>query len=161
MDYKEEEHKNGVTMKSAGISLNYWHKNLKYLINVVDTPGHIDFSFEVSCAVRICDGAVVLIDVVEGVCPQTEVVLRQSWKEGIVPCLAINKIDRLVHELRMTPMEAYIHISNVVDQANALMFNLYQETGQQSSDGCQYDVYFSPVKGNVIFCSGLNGWAFR
>ena len=97
-----------------------------YLINLIDSPGHVDFSSEVSTASRLCDGAVVLVDAVEGVCSQTVAVLRQSWVEHIKPILVINKMDRLITELQMGPGEAYIHLRNLLEQVNAVMGSFYQ-----------------------------------
>lgn len=98
----------------------------EYLINLIDSPGHIDFSSEVSTASRLCDGAVVLVDAVEGVCSQTVTVLRQTWIEKLKPLLVINKIDRLVTELKMTPGEAYIHLSKLLEQVNAVLGSFFQ-----------------------------------
>lgn len=98
----------------------------EYLINLIDSPGHIDFSSEVSTASRLCDGAVVLVDAVEGVCSQTVTVLRQSWTEKLKPLLVINKMDRLVTELKMTPGEAYIHLSKLLEQVNAVLGSFFQ-----------------------------------
>lgn len=98
----------------------------EYLINLIDSPGHIDFSSEVSTASRLCDGAVVLVDAVEGVCSQTVTVLRQTWTEKLKPLLVINKIDRLVTELKMTPGEAYIHLSKLLEQVNAVLGSFFQ-----------------------------------
>lgn len=98
----------------------------EYLINLIDSPGHIDFSSEVSVASRLCDGAVVLVDAVEGVCSQTVTVLRQTWTEKLRPVLVINKMDRLVTELKMTPAEAYVHLSNLVGQVNAVLGSFFQ-----------------------------------
>jgi ribosome assembly protein 1 len=98
----------------------------EYLINLIDSPGHIDFSSEVSTASRLCDGAVVLVDAVEGVCSQTVTVLRQAWTEKLKPLLVINKIDRLVTELKMTPGEAYIHLSKLLEQVNAVLGSFFQ-----------------------------------
>lgn len=98
----------------------------EYLINLIDSPGHIDFSSEVSTASRLCDGAVVLVDAVEGVCSQTVTVLRQSWIEKLKPLLVINKIDRLVTELKMTPSEAYVHLSKLLEQVNAVLGSFFQ-----------------------------------
>ena len=97
-----------------------------YLINLIDSPGHIDFSSEVSTASRLCDGAVVLVDAVEGVCSQTVTVLRQTWVEHMKPLLVINKMDRLVTELKMTPGEAYIHLSKLLEQVNAVLGGFFQ-----------------------------------
>ena len=93
----------------------------EYLINLIDSPGHIDFSSEVSTASRLCDGAVVLVDAVEGVCSQTVTVLRQTWNEKLRPLLVINKIDRLITELKLSPSEAYTHLTKLLEQVNAVM----------------------------------------
>jgi ribosome assembly protein 1 len=98
----------------------------EYLINLIDSPGHIDFSSEVSTASRLCDGALVLVDAVEGVCSQTVTVLRQTWVEHLRPLLAINKIDRLITELKMSPTEAYLRLSKVLEQVNAVIGSFYQ-----------------------------------
>lgn len=98
----------------------------EYLINLIDSPGHIDFSSEVSTASRLCDGAVVLVDAVEGVCSQTVTVLRQTWIEKLKPLLVINKMDRLVTELKMTPAEAYVHLSKLLEQVNAVLGSFFQ-----------------------------------
>jgi ribosome assembly protein 1 len=97
-----------------------------YLINLIDSPGHIDFSSEVSTASRLCDGAVVLVDAVEGVCSQTVTVLRQTWVEHMKPLLVINKMDKLITELKMTPGEAYIHLSKLLEQVNAVLGGFFQ-----------------------------------
>lgn len=93
----------------------------EYLINLIDSPGHIDFSSEVSTASRLCDGAVVLVDAVEGVCSQTVTVLRQTWTEKLRPLLVINKMDRLITEWKLSPSEAYTHLSKLLEQVNAVM----------------------------------------
>uniref|UniRef100_A0A4W5PKP8 Elongation factor-like 1 n=1 Tax=Hucho hucho TaxID=62062 RepID=A0A4W5PKP8_9TELE len=96
-----------------------------YLINLIDSPGHVDFSSEVSTAVRLCDGAIVIVDAVEGVCPQTQAVLRQAWLENIRPVLVINKIDRLIMELKLTSQEAYTHLQKILEQVNAVTGSLF------------------------------------
>lgn len=98
----------------------------EYLINLIDSPGHIDFSSEVSTASRLCDGALVLVDAVEGVCSQTVTVLRQTWVEQLKPLLVINKVDRLVTELKITPAEAYAHLTRILEQVNAVLGSFYQ-----------------------------------
>jgi ribosome assembly protein 1 len=98
----------------------------EYLINLIDSPGHIDFSSEVSTASRLCDGAVVLVDAVEGVCSQTVTVLRQTWVEHMKPLLVINKMDRLITELQMTPGEAYTHSTKILEQVNAVLGSFFQ-----------------------------------
>jgi ribosome assembly protein 1 len=108
----------------------------EFLINLIDSPGHIDFSYEVSTASRLCDGAVVLVDAVEGVCSQTVTVLRQSWIEKLKPLLVINKMDRLITELKMSPGEAYTHLSKLLEQVNAVMGSFYQ--GERMEDDLRW-----------------------
>ena len=97
----------------------------EYLINLIDSPGHIDFSSEVSTASRLCDGAVVLVDAVEGVCSQTVTVLRQTWVEHIRPILVVNKIDRLITEIKLSPHEAHVHLLKLLEQVNAVMGSFF------------------------------------
>lgn len=136
LDSRPDEQTRGITMESSAISLYFsmlrrsapeaQPEPKEYLINLIDSPGHIDFSSEVSTASRLCDGAVVLVDAVEGVCSQTVTVLRQSWEEKLKPLLVINKMDRLVTELKMTPGEAYIHLSKLLEQVNAVLGSFFQ-----------------------------------
>ncbi|XP_043933738.1 elongation factor-like GTPase 1 [Protopterus annectens] len=185
LDSREDEQIRGITMKSSAISLHFSTGEQEYLINLIDSPGHVDFSSEVSTAVRLCDGAIIVVDAVEGVCPQTQVVLRQAWLENIRPVLVINKIDRLIVELKLTPQEAYIHLQKLLEQINAVTGALFTskvfeeraeketETQSSSADGDQvYDwsvgleetddsqLYFSPDQGNVVFASAIDGWGF-
>ena len=111
---------------ASGASNSETQTPREYLINLIDSPGHIDFSSEVSTASRLCDGALVLVDAVEGVCSQTVTVLRQTWTEHLKPLLVINKIDRLVTELKMTPGEAYTHLSKLLEQVNAVIGSFFQ-----------------------------------
>ncbi|XP_056591298.1 LOW QUALITY PROTEIN: elongation factor-like GTPase 1 [Triplophysa dalaica] len=189
LDSREDEQIRGITMKSSAITLHYTTGENEYLINLIDSPGHVDFSSEVSTAVRLCDGAIVIVDAVEGVCPQTQVVLRQAWLENIRPVLVINKIDRLIVELKLTPQEAFIHLQKILEQVNAVTGSLFtskvleeraeKDAGAQSittenSAGDQVydwsagleetddsDLYFSPDRGNVVFASAMDGWGFR
>ena len=135
LDSRPDEQTRGITMESSAISLYFSmtrrseHGDLnpeEYLINLIDSPGHIDFSSEVSTASRLCDAAVVLVDAVEGVCPQTVTVLRQVWIEKLKPLLVINKIDRLVTELKMSPGEAYSHLGRVLEAVNAVIGGFFQ-----------------------------------
>lgn len=136
LDSRPDEQLRGITMESSAISLyfsmlrrsapNAAPEAKEYLVNLIDSPGHIDFSSEVSTASRLCDGAVVLVDAVEGVCSQTVTVLRQTWTEKLKPLLVINKMDRLVTELKMTPLEAYQHLSKLLEQVNAVLGSFFQ-----------------------------------
>ncbi|KAK4546458.1 hypothetical protein LTR36_002135 [Oleoguttula mirabilis] len=131
LDSRPDEQLRGITMESSAISLYFslLRRNApeakpeqkEYLINLIDSPGHIDFSSEVSTASRLCDGAVVLVDAVEGVCSQTVTVLRHAWTEKLKPLLVINKMDRLITELKLSPGEAYTHLSKLLEQVNAIM----------------------------------------
>lgn len=136
LDSRPDEQLRGITMESSAISLYFSMLRRaspeaepapkEYLVNLIDSPGHIDFSSEVSTASRLCDGAIVLVDAVEGVCSQTVTVLRQVWIEKLKPLLVINKMDRLVTELKMSPEEAYSHLSKLLEQVNAVLGSFYQ-----------------------------------
>lgn len=138
----------------------------EHLINLIDSPGHIDFSSEVSTASRLCDGALVLVDAVEGVCSQTVTVLRQTWIDHLRPILVINKIDRLVLELKLTPQEAYHHLSRLLEQVNAVVGSFFasermeQEVTAEMIEMDDEHLYFSPESNNVIFASAIDGWGF-
>ena len=108
----------------------------EFLINLIDSPGHIDFSSEVSTASRLCDGALVLVDAVEGVCSQTVTVLRQTWTEKLKPLLVINKVDRLIVELKMSAAEAYTHLSQLLEQVNAVIGGFFQ--GERMEEDLQW-----------------------
>ncbi|KAF8270813.1 P-loop containing nucleoside triphosphate hydrolase protein [Lactarius quietus] len=145
MDSREDEQQRGITMESSAVSLRFkvMEKSVDggtsprtYSVNMVDTPGHVDFSSEVSTASRLVDGALVLVDVVEGVSSQTVSVLRQAWIDRLRPILVINKLDRLVTELRQTPMEAYHHLSQLIEQANAVMGSFF--AGERMEDDLRW-----------------------
>ncbi|KAF5190676.1 Elongation factor [Thalictrum thalictroides] len=123
----------------------------EYLINLINSPGHAEFSFEVTAALRITDGAVVVVDCIKGVRLQTENVLRQAFGERIRPVLALNKIDQCF-KLQLDGEKAYQMFQRVIENANAVITTC--------EDACLGDVQFDPVKGNVAFSAGLYGWAF-
>lgn len=146
LDSRPDEQTRGITMESSAISLYFSMmrrqqntteaKKEEYLINLIDSPGHIDFSSEVSTASRLCDAAIVLVDAVEGVCSQTVTVLRQVWVEKLKPLLVINKIDRLITELKMTPSEAYLHLERVLEGVNAVIGGFFQ--GERMEEDLQW-----------------------
>lgn len=146
LDSRPDEQIRGITMESSAISLFFsllrrsspdaTPEPEEYLINLIDSPGHVDFSSEVSTASRLCDGAIVLVDAVEGVCSQTVAVLRQAWIEKLRPILVINKMDRLVTELKMSPGEAYVHLNKLLEQVNAVMGSFYQ--GERMEDDLKW-----------------------
>ena len=183
MDSRKDEQERGITMKSSSIALFYIENSKEYLVNLMDSPGHVDFSSEVSTAVRLCDGAILVVDVVEGVQPQTKVVLKQAWDEGIKPVLVLNKLDRLVLEMKLDTFAAYQRLREVLEQVNALVAEMFTEdvlaknsqtTEKEAAadfgdvfdwssgleDADDSNLYFSPEQGNVVFCSAYDGWAF-
>lgn len=127
-------------------------EKIPYLINLIDSPGHVDFSSEVTAALRVTDGALVVIDCVEGVCVQTETVLRQALMERIKPVLMINKMDRALLELQLEQEKAYENFAKSIESANVVI-----ATYRDDSLG---DPTVYPEKGTVAFGAGLHGWAF-
>lgn len=123
-----------------------------FLINLIDSPGHVDFSSEVTAALRVTDGALVVVDCIEGVCVQTETVLRQAIAERIKPVLFINKLDRVFLELHMDPEEAYHNFNRALESVNVIIATY--------KDELLGDVTVYPQKGTVGLGSGLHGWGF-
>jgi len=165
-DTRQDEQDRCITIKSTGISLYYSFgeddttlddfKGVRdgddFLINLIDSPGHVDFSSEVTAALRITDGALVVVDCVEGVCVQTETVLRQALGERIRPVMTVNKLDRCFLELMLDGEEAYNGFLRVIENANVIMATYADE---KLGDTLVY-----PDQGTVSFSAGLHGWAF-
>lgn len=156
LDDRQDEQERGITMKSSSIALKYEDESSeKYLINLVDTPGHVDFCGEVSAAIRLCDGALIVVDVVEGVCPQTKAAVEQAWKEGIEPVLVLNKIDRLVLEQQLDETAAYLRLNQLLEQVNAIVATLLttevfeDETGSGAHNFPQSVPKQQPVETNA------------
>ncbi|KAG5890224.1 hypothetical protein JTB14_028765 [Gonioctena quinquepunctata] len=165
LDDRPDEQERGITMKSSAVSLlNLIHdeeddKNKKILLNLIDTPGHIDFSTEVGAALRVCDGAIILVDLVEGVCVQTRESIKNAFEEHTQMILVLNKFDRLVVELKRDIDEIFQCILRVIEGCNAIVAELYQyEFSDSNVDIEDTGLLFSPETGNVIFASAIDGW---
>ncbi|ODV62520.1 elongation factor 2 ASCRUDRAFT_69316 [Ascoidea rubescens DSM 1968] len=163
-DTRKDEQERGITIKSTAISLysemtdedckeiKQKTDGNKFLINLIDSPGHVDFSSEVTAALRVTDGALVVVDCIEGVCVQTETVLRQSLGERIKPVVIINKVDRALLELQVTKEDLYQSFSRTIESVNVIISTYVDEA--------LGDVQVYPENGTVAFGSGLHGWAF-
>ena len=177
-------------MKSSAVTLVHSGGGRDFLVNLIDSPGHVDFSSEVSTAVRLCDGAVIVVDAVEGVRPQTKAVLAQAYGEGLGMVLVINKVDRLAAETGLGAAEAHQRLRAVLEQVNAVIGELFaadvmgaegnvdhakeekEKKKQEEGEGEVFDwssgleeaddseLYFAPERGNVLFASAYDGWAF-
>lgn len=156
LDDRLDEQQRGITMKSSAVSLCYPNDDQKYIINLVDTPGHIDFSSEVSAAVRICDGALIVVDIIEGVCVQTKDAIKQAYDEQVKMILVINKIDRLIVELHKTVEEIFQSILRVIEDCNVTIAELCRYDLENEED--EEEFLFSPEKDNVIFACAIDGW---
>ena len=160
MDTRDDEKERGITIKSTGVSLYFEHaegeganaKKEGYLFNVIDSPGHVDFSSEVTAALRVTDGALVVVDSVEGVCVQTETVLRQAMQEKIRPVLFVNKVDRNILELQIDGEVMYQNFIKTIENVNIIV-GAYESEDMGSLE-------ISPVRGNIAFGSGKDAWAF-
>ncbi|MFA5295852.1 MAG: elongation factor EF-2 [Methanoregulaceae archaeon] len=152
MDSDEEEQARGITIDASNVSMVHEYDGQEFLINMIDTPGHVDFGGDVTRAMRAVDGAVVLVDAVEGTMPQTETVLRQALKEQVRPVLFINKVDRLINELKVDEMEMQIRLGRVIDKVNKLIKGMNEEA---YTNGWKLD---APL-GTVAFGSALYNWA--
>ncbi len=151
-NYEEIEKDRRMTIKSAYISFGFNYKNEDYIINLIDTPGHVDFGGHVTRSMRAIDGVVLVVDPTEGVMPQTETVLRQAMKEKAKPVLFFNKVDRLLTELRLTPEQTQERLFKLINEINQMIEN-YAPEGY----GEKWKV--SVEKGSVAFGSALRRWA--
>jgi len=166
-DTRKDEQERCITIKSTAISM-YFHMAEKdmafikqekestsgFLINLIDSPGHVDFSSEVTAALRVTDGALVVVDCVSGVCVQTETVLRQAIAERIRPVLFMNKMDRALLELQLEQEELYQTFQRIVENVNVIVATYADD------DGPMGIVRVDVNNGSVGFGSGLHGWAF-
>merc|ERR1712056_150394 len=158
-DTRADEQERGVTIKSAGVSLYFEYDDddgkggQAHLINLIDSPGHVDFSSEVTAALRITDGAMVVVDCIEGCAVQTETVLRQALQERVRACLFVNKVDRCILELQMEPEDMYGRFRKAIEDVNVIVATYM--------DNLMGDAQVAPEKGTVAFGSGLHGWGFN
>jgi len=152
LDFREDEQARGITIDAANVSMVHEFEGKEYLINLIDTPGHIDFGGDVTRAMRAIDGTILLVDAVEGVMPQTETVLRQALKERVKPVLFINKVDRLIKELKLTPEKMQERLLKVITHVNKLISAMAEPEYKQ-----KWQV--SVNEGSVAFGSAFHNWA--
>jgi elongation factor 2 len=153
LDYLEEEQKRKITIKTANITLLYKEDGDPYIINLVDTPGHVDFTGKVTRALRVIDGAVVVVDAIEEIMAQTEIVTRQALQERVRPVLFINKVDRLIAELHLNEEQIQKKLDRIISAFNDLI-----ELYSQEPFKTQWKI--NPSSGNVAFGAALHGWGF-
>jgi len=152
LDYEEQEQDRGITINTASASMVHTFRDKDYLINLLDTPGHVDFGGDVTRAMRAVDGAIVLVCAVEGAMPQTETVIRQAIREKVKPVLFINKVDRLINELKVTPEEMQQRFIKIISKYNELLNKIVPEELKD-----KWDVKVE--EGTVAFGSAFYNWA--
>ncbi len=152
LDFDEQEQARGITINAAIASMVHQIEGHEYLINLIDTPGHVDFGGDVTRAMRAIDGVILVVDAVEGVMPQTETVIRQAMKEKVKPVLFINKVDRLINELKLTPEQMQQRFVKIITDVDARIRKLLPDELKEKWS-------LSVEKGNVTFGSAFNNWA--
>jgi len=152
LDFHEDEASRGITIDSASVSMIHKLNGVDYLINLIDTPGHVDFGGDVTRAMRAVDGCIILTCAVEGVMPQTETVVRQALKELVKPVLFINKVDRLIKEVKLTPEAMQQKFISIIDHVNKLIENIAPEEYKE-----KWKVGVG--EGTVAFGSAFHNWA--
>jgi elongation factor 2 len=152
LDFHEDEQARGITIDAANVSMVHECEGQEYLINLIDTPGHVDFGGDVTRAMRACDGTIVLCCAVEGVMPQTETVLRQALRERVKPVLFINKVDRLIKELQLTPEAMQERFIKIIEFVNRLIKQIAEE-----EYGEKWAINVN--EGSVAFGSAAHKWA--
>lgn len=147
------ERERGVSAKAAPMSLVLQStKGKSHLLNIIDTPGHVNFVDEVAAALRLVDGVALVVDVVEGVGVNTEKIIKHAVLEGLPLVLILNKMDRLILELRLPPVDAYFKLKHVIEQVNTVIESTIPGSGAERR--------VSPEKGNVLFACSSMGWCF-
>jgi elongation factor 2 len=152
LDYDEQEQARGITINAANASMVHEFEGAEYLINLIDTPGHVDFGGDVTRAMRAIDGCIIVVCAVEGVMPQTETVIRQALKEKVKPVLFINKVDRLINELKVDPKEMENRFFKIITEVNDRIRKLAPEDMKQ-------DWQVKVEDGSVAFGSAYYNWA--
>lgn len=152
LDYDEQEQARGITINAANASMVHNYEGEEYLINLIDTPGHVDFGGDVTRAMRAVDGSIVVVCAVEGVMPQTETVVRQSLKEKVKPILFINKVDRLINELKVTSEQMQQRFIKIINEVNSLIKKMVPEEFKN-------DWVVRVEDGSVAFGSAYYNWA--
>ncbi len=152
LDYDEQEQDRGITINTASASMVHDFEEKEYLINLLDTPGHVDFGGDVTRAMRAVDGCVVVVCAVEGAMPQTETVVRQALREKVKPVLFINKVDRLINELKVTPEEMQQRFVKIIAKFNELVNKIVPEEFEGKWNVKVED-------GSVAFGSAYYNWA--
>jgi elongation factor 2 len=151
LDFHEDEKARGITIDAANVSMVHESDGGEYLINLIDTPGHVDFGGDVTRAMRAVDGAIVLCCAVEGIMPQTETVLKQALRERVKPILFINKVDRLIKEVKLTPEAMQERFMKIINHVNKLIIEISPDMGPK----WQVNV----LDGSVCFGSAFHNWA--
>jgi elongation factor 2 len=152
LDYDEQEQARGITINTASASMVHEFEGTEYLVNLLDTPGHVDFGGDVTRAMRAVDGCIVVVCAVEGAMPQTETVIRQALREKVKPILFINKVDRLINELRVTPEEMQQRFIKIISKFNELLNRTVPEEFRN-----KWNVKVE--NGSVAFGSAFYNWA--
>src|SRR5438067_1894584 len=152
LDFDEQEAARGITINAASASMVHEFEGQEYLINLIDTPGHVDFGGDVTRAMRAVDGCLVVVCAVEGPMPQTETVVRQALRERVKPVLFINKTDRLINELKLTPEQMQQRFVKIITQVNQLIAKMVPD---QFKDTWAV----RPENGSVIMGSAYHNWA--
>ena len=152
LDFHEDEKERGITIDAANVSMVHDVEGDEYLINLIDTPGHVDFGGDVTRAMRAVDGAVTLCCAVEGIMPQTETVLRQALRERVRPVLFINKVDRLIREVKLTPEQMVNKFTLIIAEINRLIESIAPEEYKEKWKVNVQD-------GSVAFGSAFQKWA--
>ena len=152
LDYDEQEQARGITINAANASMVHTFQGEEYLINLIDTPGHVDFGGDVTRAMRALDGVIILVCAVEGVMPQSETVVRQALKERVKPVLFINKVDRLINELKVTPEQMQQRFVTIITEIN-------KRIATQLPAPLNKEWQLKVEEGSVAFGSAFNNWA--